>query len=187
MAVLVVGPLGYAAGGISRSDTLFGSPLGYRSHLRVNPDHYGPLLSWTALTGVILVGWTVLPVSATPSSVAVAPVFVTAGLVVAGLLGYRARGASTAVIAGSIVSVLACSGSLTGQLELGDEGNRRLCAVARSSSLASSLESRTVRSGISSDGCTVTEFVAALVVPIVGVVSDGGPKLGGTSLPPPPK
>lgn len=103
VAVLVAGPFGYALGGVSRSgDEPICSPPCFRTHCRVDRSHYGPLLIWSVLAVGIGVVWSVFPVSATPSSVAAAPMPVVAGLGVATLLGYRAPGAPAAVIAGSI-------------------------------------------------------------------------------------
>lgn len=96
VAVLVVGPLGYALGGSSPSA---GGSM--RSHLRVDRNQYGPLLIWSFIALGIVVLWTVLPVSPI-SPVAFSPVPVATGLAVAAVLGYRARGAPAAVIAGGI-------------------------------------------------------------------------------------
>lgn len=103
VAVLVAGPFGYALGGVSRSDneSICSSPR-FGTHCRVDRSHSGPLFIWCVLAVGIVVVWTVFPVSSTPSPVAAAPIPVAAGLGVATLLGYRARGALAAVIAGSI-------------------------------------------------------------------------------------
>ncbi|WP_266081919.1 hypothetical protein [Haladaptatus caseinilyticus] len=126
VAVLVVGPLGYALG---RSSPSGGESV--RSHFCVDRNQYGPLLVWSFIALGVAVLWTVLPVSAMLSSVAFSPVPAATGLVVAAILGYRARGAPAAAIAGGIgVSVgirLFTQGFST--LEMGMEASPSLIAI----------------------------------------------------------
>jgi|GEM_PF-1516848 hypothetical protein len=104
VAVLLVGPLGYALGALSRPDSDHAGSLwsvrSLRSHLGVAPEQATPLVAWVAVALGATTAATAFSPALPVSPTAVAPVPAAAGLAVAVDLGRRARRALPSAVAG---------------------------------------------------------------------------------------
>lgn len=101
VAVLLVGPLGYALGAASRPDhDLDWTPRRVRTHLEIAPAQATPLAAWVALALTATVVATFAPATIPRSPTALSPLPVAAGLAIAADLGRRAPRVLASTLAG---------------------------------------------------------------------------------------
>jgi hypothetical protein len=101
VAVLFVGPLGYAIGALARPDRDHDwTPRRLRSHLAIASTQVTPLAAWVAIALAAVAVPTLTATPIPPSPTAAAPVPAAAGLAVATDLGRRAPRALASAIAG---------------------------------------------------------------------------------------
>ena len=99
VAVLLVGPLGYALGTLSQPGPDRHRPA-LRSHLPLAPSQTTPLVAWVALALAATAVATLAPTTLPRSPTALSPLPVAAGLAIAADLGRRAPRALAATLAG---------------------------------------------------------------------------------------